>query len=90
MSTKPGLAQLSGFGAIASLFRPHGNRDLFPHFKTHLEVFGDLIQVVSKLIRGWRAVKRGVIADRAKARLTVVKVLAVLAQTLVLLAYFFR
>ena len=75
---KPGI-QLAGLCAIPSLLRVGRDRDLLPDLEAHFKVFRDLIQIAPKLIRRWWAIKGGVVADRTKAGLTVVEILAVLA-----------
>ncbi len=71
--------RLSGLGAISGLLRKGGNRELLPNLETHLKVFGNLIEVMPKLIRGLWPIKGRVVADRAKQRFTVVEVLAILS-----------
>jgi hypothetical protein len=44
-------------GPIARLLRIAGDCDLFPHFETHLEIFGDLSQVVPELVGGGKPVE---------------------------------
>ncbi len=55
-------------------------RDLLPHLETHFEVFGNLVQIVPKLIGCRRTIEGRVIPDRAKAGFTVVEILAVFTQ----------
>jgi len=44
--------------SIARVLRIGRNGDFLPHFEAHLEVFGDLAQIASELIRGRRSVER--------------------------------
>ena len=74
------MKNLSSLGAIARLLGEARNGDLFPHRATHLEVFGNLVQVASKLIGGRRAVECGVIPHRPEPWLLVVLELAIFAE----------
>src|SRR6478736_6062696 len=71
---------LTGPHTVAGMLGIGGNGDLFPHLETHLKVFGDLRQIVSKLVCGGRSVEGRVIAHRSEERLALVLILAVLAQ----------
>jgi hypothetical protein len=51
-------------------------------FETHLEVFGDLMQITLELIRAWRSVEGRFITHGSEQRLVIVLVLAVLVDTL--------
>lgn len=53
--------------------------DVLPDLETHLEILGNLFQVMSKLVLCRRTVEGGIVPDGAKKRLTVVEVLAVLS-----------
>ena len=59
-----------------------GNGDLLPHLTTHLEVFGNLIQIPQELVCHWRSVECRIIAHGSEQRLVVVLVLAILAEAL--------
>ena len=56
------------------------NGDLFPDLATHLEVFGNLIEVPQELVRHWRSVECRIIAHGSEQRLVVVLILAILAE----------
>jgi len=73
---------LAGFCPTADVLRIARNGELLPDLKTHLKVFRDLIQILAELVRCWWAIGSSVIANRAKAGLTVVQVLAILAEAL--------
>ena len=70
---------LAGLCPIARVLRITWDRDLLPHLEIHLKVFGNLIELLSELVRCRRAVKRRVIADRAETGLPLVQILAILA-----------
>jgi hypothetical protein len=55
------------------------NGELFPDLETHLEVFRDLVEVVFELIGSGGSIEGGIVTDRAKERLSVMEILAVLA-----------
>ena len=71
--------RLTRFHSVPSMIGVGGDRNLFPHLAAHLEVFGDLRQIPLELVRGRRSVKGGIVAYRAKERLAVIEILAVLA-----------
>lgn len=68
--------------AIACVLRIAWNHDILPHLEAHLNVFGDLSQIVPELVCGGRSVERRIIADGSKQGLPLVLILAVLSQTL--------
>jgi hypothetical protein len=85
--------RLTGLCAIPSFLRLGRNGDLLPYLEAHLKILRDLVQIVPKLIRGRWSIERGVIADGAKAGLTVVEILTIFTETFprkAVFAYFFR
>ena len=70
-----------GLQTVAEVPCEDGDGDFLPDLETHLKVFGNLMEILSKLASGGGAVERGVVPDRAKERFAVVEVLAVFAQT---------
>ena len=70
---------LTGFHAIAHMTGEARDGDLLPHFATHLEVFGNLVEVTQKLISRGRSVERRVVSYRSEQWLVVVLILAILA-----------
>lgn len=71
--------RLSGLGTVAGVLGKTWDRNFLPDLETHLEVFRDLIQIVSELIRCRWPIERGIIAHSAKEWFTVVEILAILA-----------
>ena len=55
--------------------------DFFPDLAAHLEVVGDLVQVACELIGRGGPIERGVIANGAKERFTLIEIPAVFPET---------
>ena len=73
---------LTGFNSIAHMTGESRNGDLFPDFATHLEVFGNLIQIPLELVCRGRAVEGRIVAHRFEQWRVVVLILAILAEGL--------
>jgi len=65
---------------IAGRLRIGGNRDLLPHLETHLEIFGDLGQIVPELVGGGRLVEGRVVAYGPEQWFALILILAMLSQ----------
>src|SRR5712691_3068404 len=73
---EPGI-RLTRPHSITSVLRVAWNGDLFPHFEAHLKVFGNLIQIVTKLIHCRRSIERRIVPYGPEEWLVVVLILAV-------------
>ena len=71
---------LAGFHAITRMIGEARDGDLLPHLATHLEVFGNLIQIPQELVGRGRSVERRIVAHRSEQWLVAVLVLAILTE----------
>ena len=61
LGVKESRIGLTGSRPIAGLLGIARNRDFLPHLEAHLEIFWNLVQVTSELIRGRRSIERRVV-----------------------------
>ncbi len=57
LSIEKPCIRLTGLHAVTGLLRLDRDSEFFPHLETHLEIFGNLFEIVPHLIRSWRLVE---------------------------------
>ena len=82
LGVKESRIRLARIRPIPRLLRKGWNRDQLPHLETHLEIFGNLVQVAPELIGRGRAVERRIVPHGPEQRFALVLILAILSQAL--------
>ncbi|MEO7859641.1 MAG: hypothetical protein ABIU05_04225 [Nitrospirales bacterium] len=62
LRVKKARIRLTGFYSIAHMTDEARDGEVFPHLETHLEVFGNLIQIPLELVCRGRTVERRVVS----------------------------